>query len=151
MEIVAVLLIAGTVLVLLETVLPGMIAGTIGTCCLLAGVIVAYSKFGPTVGNRVLLGTALGFLILCGLWIRYFPNSRFGRVFIARDTIGSLGVERPELVNRTGTTLTILRPSGIALIEGKRVDVVTEGGFVEAGTPVKVVAVEGLRVVVRAG
>jgi membrane-bound serine protease (ClpP class) len=42
-----------------------------------------------------------------------------------------------------------LRPSGLALIDGKRIDVVTEGPMIERGTPVKVVAVEGMRVVVR--
>jgi membrane-bound serine protease (ClpP class) len=36
------------------------------------------------------------------------------------------------------------------LIGGKRVDVVTEGGMIDPGTPLKVVAVEGMRVVVRA-
>jgi len=35
------------------------------------------------------------------------------------------------------------------VISGKRIDVVTEGPFIEPGTPVKVVAVEGMRVVVR--
>ena len=39
---------------------------------------------------------------------------------------------------------------GTALINGKRVDVITEGSHIERGTPVKVVALEGMRVVVRA-
>jgi len=43
-----------------------------------------------------------------------------------------------------------LRPSGTAVINGKRIDVVTEGPFVERGSPIKVVEVEGARVVVRA-
>jgi membrane-bound serine protease (ClpP class) len=42
-----------------------------------------------------------------------------------------------------------LRPSGAAVINDKRVDVVTEGPFIDRGTPVRVVAVEGMRVVVR--
>jgi membrane-bound ClpP family serine protease len=42
-----------------------------------------------------------------------------------------------------------LRPSGTASINGRRVDVVTEGGLIERGTAVKVVAVEGARIVVR--
>jgi membrane-bound serine protease (ClpP class) len=46
--------------------------------------------------------------------------------------------------------LTKLRPSGTAVINGKRVDVVTEGAFIEPGQSIKVVAIEGLRVVVRA-
>jgi membrane-bound serine protease (ClpP class) len=59
-------------------------------------------------------------------------------------------VEKPELLNQTGSALTNLRPAGTAIINDRRVDVVTEGAMIERGTPVKVVAVEGMRVVVRA-
>lgn len=148
MERVATLLVIGTVLILLETVLPGMIAGLIGFGCLVAGVVVAYS-FGASTGNLVLMGVLAGLTVLGLLWIRFFPDSRFGRMFVTHRTTGSLGVERPELVARTGTALTNLRPSGTALIDGRRVDVVTEGTLIERGTPIRVVAVEGLRVVVR--
>ena len=54
------------------------------------------------------------------------------------------------LLDAAGRTLTPLRPGGVAQIAGRRVDVVTRGEFVEAGTAVKVIEVEGNRVVVRA-
>lgn len=88
-------------------------------------------------------------MICAILWVRFFPSSRLGQLFVARRTSGDLGVERPELVHREGVAITNLRPSGTAIIDGKRVDVVTEGGMIERGTPVRVVSVEGLRVVVR--
>jgi membrane-bound serine protease (ClpP class) len=53
------------------------------------------------------------------------------------------------LLGKQGMTHTTLRPSGIAMIEGRRVDVVTEGVVLDAGVPVEVVKVEGNRVVVR--
>ncbi|MBM3879597.1 MAG: hypothetical protein FJ387_07725 [Verrucomicrobia bacterium] len=150
METVVALLVVGTILILLETVLPGMIAGLVGFGCLVAGVVLAYVHFGPQTGNYVLLGVLAGLVTLGLLWIRFFPDSRVGRLFITRQTVGNLGVERPELLHQTGSALTVLRPSGTALIDGARVDVVSEGGLIERGTPIKVVAVEGLRVVVRA-
>jgi membrane-bound serine protease (ClpP class) len=52
-------------------------------------------------------------------------------------------------LNGTGVALTQLRPSGTAKINGQRVDVVTEGALIERGTAVKVVVVEGARIVVR--
>jgi membrane-bound serine protease (ClpP class) len=64
--------------------------------------------------------------------------------------VGDIGTERPELLNQTGTAFTNLRPSGTAVINGKRVDVVTEGQMIERGTRVKVIAVEGMRIIVRA-
>jgi membrane-bound serine protease (ClpP class) len=109
-----------------------------------------YARFGPGIGNFVLVGVVVGLVLVAVLWVRFFPESRMGRMFITRRAVGNLGVEKPELVNQTGTALTILRPSGTAVLNGQRVDVVTEGDWLEAGTSVKVVAVEGLRVVVRA-
>ena len=50
---------------------------------------------------------------------------------------------------RTGTALSPLRPAGIADIDGARVDVVSDGGFIEAGTPIEVTRVDGNRVVVQ--
>ena len=149
METVVLLLIAGLVLLLVETVLPGMIAGLVGFGCMVAGVVISYNRFGPRTGSVVLLIVLCVLLVAGLLWIRFFPHSRLGQAFVSRRTIGGLGVERPELVNQTGTAVTILRPSGTALINGQRVDVVTEGPLIERGTALKVVAVEGLRVVVR--
>jgi membrane-bound serine protease (ClpP class) len=83
-------------------------------------------------------------------WLRFFPNSRLARPFISKNAIGEIGTNRPELLHQTGTAFTNLRPAGTALINGKRVDVVTEGALIEKGTPIKVVAIEGLRIVVRA-
>jgi membrane-bound serine protease (ClpP class) len=150
METVVILLIAGLVLMLLETVLPGMIAGLVGFGCVVAGVVMSYLNHGPRTGNIVLFIVLAVLLVAAVLWIRFFPHSRLGQAFVTRNSIGGLDVERPELLHQTGTALTVLRPSGTALIHGRRVDVVTEGALVDPGTPVKVVALEGLRVVVRA-
>lgn len=150
METVATLIVVGAVLLLLETVLPGMVAGVVGMLCLAGGVVMGYTTYGPRIGNFILLGVAGGLTIAAILWVRFFPNSRLGQMFVTRQTVGNLGVDRPELLNQAGTALTNLRPSGMAQINGKRVDVVTEGGMIERGTVVRVVAVEGLRVVVRA-
>jgi membrane-bound serine protease (ClpP class) len=150
MEPVVALILVGAALLLLETVLPGMIAGALGILCLAAGVVLGYSSFGARTGNFILLGVCIGLVIGALCWVKYFPESRIARVFVLRQSIGGLGVEKPELLDQTGVACTTLRPSGAALINGQRVDVVTEGALVERGTTVKVVAVEGMRVVVRA-
>ena len=149
MVIVVTLLLAGAILLLAETVLPGMIAGTIGVLCLIAGVSAGYEEFGVATGNWILLGTLVGLLIGFMLWVKYFPTSRFGRVYASDGVVGDIGTERPELVGQTGVAHTALRPAGVANIGGQRVDVVTEGAMIERGAPVQVIAVEGLRVIVR--
>jgi membrane-bound serine protease (ClpP class) len=149
MGLIITLLILGAVLIFLETILPGLIAGIIGFIFLLAAVVLGYRESFST-GN-VILGIVLAGSVL-GLWswLRFFPDSRMARKFVSHGSVGDLGVDRPELLNGTGTAVTQLRPSGTANINGQRVDVVTEGGLIERGTAVKVVAVEGSRIVVRA-
>ena len=150
MEWVIALLVAGAVLLLLETVLPGMIAGILGLLCLVAGVIQSFVVFGPQTGSYILMGVIVALILGFILWAKFFPNTRMGRVFTSKRTVGDICAEKPELLNQTGSALTPLRPSGTAIINGHRVDVVTEGAMIDRNTPVKVVAIEGMRVVVRA-
>jgi membrane-bound serine protease (ClpP class) len=150
METVVTLILVGAALLLLETVLPGMIAGILGILCLVAGVIMGYATFGMRTGNMILFAVGLGLVIGTLYWIKYFPNSSMAKVFVSQGTVGDLGVEKPELLNQTGVAYTNLRPSGTAVINGQRIDVVTEGAMIERGTPIKVMAIEGIRVVVRA-
>lgn len=148
-ELVIILLVAGALLLLAESVLPGMIAGLAGACCLVAAVIEGYVRFGAKTGNLILLGVLAGLVAGFWLWLKYFPDSRVAKVFISRKVVGEIGTEKPELLDQTGTALSALRPAGTAVINGKRVDVVTEGQMIDPGAPVRVVAVEGMRVVVR--
>jgi membrane-bound ClpP family serine protease len=149
MALIITLLILGAILLFLETLLPGMIAGIIGCLCLMAAVILGYRDFGYQTGSLILAGVLVGLVIGTWCWLKFFPDSRLGKKFISQGSSGELGVEKPELLNGTGVALTQLRPSGTASINGQRVDVVTEGGLIERGTAVKVVAVEGARIVVR--
>ncbi|MGV3773969.1 MAG: NfeD family protein [Verrucomicrobiales bacterium] len=149
MSLIATLLVVGFVLLLLETVLPGLIVGIIGTICIASGVIMSYEQFGMKTGNTVLLVVVILLSIGLFLWVRFFPGSPMAKIFISNSVIGDVGAERPELLDQTGVAQTSLRPSGAAIIAGKRIDVVTEGDYIEKGETVKVVGIEGLRVVVR--
>ncbi|MCL1852556.1 MAG: hypothetical protein FWF88_05915 [Peptococcaceae bacterium] len=56
--------------------------------------------------------------------------------------------EYKKYLNGRGEALTVLRPAGTAVIDGDRLDVVTEGGYIKQGDAVRVVSVEGVRIVV---
>jgi len=60
------------------------------------------------------------------------------------------GAHEGAMLGRTGVALTDLRPAGAAEIDGERVDVVAEAGYLTAGTSIVVVVDEGYRRVVRA-
>ncbi len=57
--------------------------------------------------------------------------------------------ELEQFINKEGVALTPLRPSGTMEVKGYRLDVVTGGEFIEPGSKIKVIKVEGTRVLVR--
>jgi membrane-bound serine protease (ClpP class) len=142
--------VAGAVLLALETILPGMIAGLLGLLCLGAGVAQSFLLFGWQTGSYILAAVVVILIAGTAFWLKYFPKTPLARLFTSQSTVGDINAVRPELLHQTGSALTTLRPSGTAIIHGQRVDVVTEGEMIDRDTPVQVVAIEGMRVVVRA-
>ncbi len=52
-------------------------------------------------------------------------------------------------LGKTGVALTPLRPAGVARIDNQRLDVVSEGEFLEKGVAIEVIRIEGYRLIVR--
>ena len=79
----------------------------------------------------------------------------FNRLVLGSRTTASDGyVSAPtehdsELIGREGVTLSELRPVGVGLFNGKRVDIIAEGEFIEEQTSVKIIDARGHRIVVR--
>ena len=98
---------------------------------------------------------ALAVVAAALLLLRLLPRLPFGRKLIleadmdAADGFASAPPEDRMLLGRSGRTLSALRPAGVAEIDGHRVDVVSEGNYVPAGTPIDVTRVDGNRIVVR--
>ncbi len=86
--------------------------------------------------------------------IRHLPYSRSMKGVLLQDSTsretGYISApDRQDLIGKIGLTTTDLRPSGTAEFGDERIDVVTEGPFLEAGVRVKILNAEGYRHVVR--
>jgi len=162
-----VLFLVGAVLLAIEVfVTPGFgVLGLTGLALMTAGLLlsmvhrppaapwweISWGALAPAVRNLALsvVGTGIGGALL-GRVLPHTPLAR--KLALSAQTSQAAGYtaapERRELVGRTGVALSALRPSGIARIEGQRLDVIAEGEFIEAGHPVRVVRVEGSRIFV---
>ena len=102
-----------------------------------------------------LSASKVGAFVLSLLMLRSLPRmASFNRLVLETETRASEGYvsssrEEDELLGKEGVTVSELRPAGIALIDGRRTDVVTDGEFVAVDQAVEVVEVSGNRVVVR--
>lgn len=152
---------AGVVLVAAEVlVIPGTgIAGFLGGGAIVAGAAMGMVGQVPEVGQIVnaagLVALSLILVAVAG-WalLRYLPGSRrLSGVFLRDSTSRDIGYlsapERDDLIGATGTAVTDLRPAGTAVIGEERIDVVTEGPWIEADTRIEVIRAESYRHVVR--
>ncbi|MEX2444043.1 MAG: NfeD family protein [Alkalispirochaeta sp.] len=147
-----VLILVGSVAILGEFFIPAFgIIGIAGLTTVVSAVVMGFSGHPEPWGTLLLL-TALIItptVVIGGF--RRFPKSFFGkRMILATDQATAPGEGDIDVaVGATGTAITALHPGGTAEVAGRRVSVVTAGEFVESGTSVEVVAVEGARIVVR--
>lgn len=147
--------VVGIGLIIVEMFMPGFgIPGISGIVLLIAAAVFTWIQHGYVAG----LGVSLILLVIVGIAmyfsIRSATKGRLSRSplvlkskqsreegFIATD-------EYDKYLDREGTTLTVLRPAGMAEIDGERVNVVSDGNFIDKGVRVKVREVEGSRVMV---
>nr|PZN91378.1 MAG: peptidase [bacterium] len=143
-------------------VVPGLgIFGVGGVAAVLGSVFLSMVGSSATAVDLSQAAGGLSFAIvavLVGGWLVLRSLARRGR--LARSGIvldqalesqaGYLAAPaRPELVGATGVAITALRPAGVAQFGDERLDVVSEGEWIEPGTPVRIVRAEGYRHVVR--
>ena len=146
--IVVLLLAFGYILLVLEIFLPGGILGVIGFLTVIYGCYLAF-------GLGLIWGSAaVGLsLVVAAASIAAFLRTRMVRTLVLDDKPEYWKApERTlsELVGREGKTVSALRPAGIAQIGDERLDVVADSEFLRSGVRIRVVEVEGNRVVVEA-
>lgn len=158
------LLLVGGGLILLAVeilVIPGFgVAGIAGVLAVLAGLTMALVGQGATA--RAFFGAvgrvSFSLVIAVGaaaVLLRAMPRTSLGRRLLLNTalTAGSGYASAPATdrnwLGRLGRAASTLRPAGIADIDGERIDVVSDGEMIEAGTAIIVSRVDGNRIVVR--
>jgi membrane-bound ClpP family serine protease len=148
-----ILLLAGVgfLLLLTEMFLPGGVLGVFGCLLLVAAIIVGYVEWGPLWGSALLCAIAVCVLAGFCVAMSVFPRTSAGRKLTLGRTLtsGDELASSSSLVGSEGVAITMLRPAGKAMVDGRRIDVVAEGEFIEPDAEVVVIAGEGARVVVR--
>ncbi len=155
--------IIGVALILLEIfVIPGFgIAGISGIILVFASLFFSLVGGDPFLDfelvSRAIIQLSLSLvvaLVLIFVLAKYLPNTTVFQRFVLSVSEKSGGgfssrSIAKNLIGAEGIALTTLRPAGTAEIKGKRVDVMTESEYVEKGRKIKVLAVDGIRVLVK--
>ncbi len=153
-------LLGGIVLLVVEAfVIPGFgVVGILGIILMVYAMFAMLIPEAPTADdiNAALVGltiAVIGGIVGLGLLIKRMLKSKAWQKISLKTSetkaegySGSLGLE--AFIGKEGVALTFLRPAGTALIEGKRLDVVTSGDFIEKDTAITIIRIDGNRIVV---
>ena len=166
------LFLLGVILIGLELfVIPGFgIAGFSGIVLMIGSLFMAMVQRYPGIEKQFIprledlsdlhspmmaLSTAIiGSGIGIGLAGKFLPESRgFNRRMVLQASTDKASgyvaaKDESDLLGKKGRTISALRPGGRVDIDGRPVDVVSVGDFIDAGIEVQVERIEGMRIVV---
>lgn len=149
----AFLYVAGIVLLLVEAMMPGFgVAGISGIIMVLISVVMISSSFFQAM--LLLIGTiAVAILLVVALYKLGYGEGYIKSMILSTEQkneegyVSSKGHEK--YLGMRGTVITPLRSAGTVLIDGKRIDAVSEAEFIDKDVEVEVIKIEGNRIVVK--
>ena len=170
------LVVVGIVLLGLEIfVIPGFgVPGLLGILCIIAGTIMGMIPYLPEVPENMPDITSTGLaeylevallrfliIVVCAgiggyILAKLLPKTRPYRKLVLDTSLSqesgysSSDASYKDYLGQTGEAKTSLRPAGIATVGGHRLDVVTSGEMIGKGAPIRVIDVQGARIVVEA-
>ena len=147
-----ILLLLGCALVVLEVFIPsGGILGILSGFAVLGSIVFAF-RSDTTSGLLFILGAMLTVPTMLALAFKVWPHTPMGRAFLgdlpSEEEVKPVD-QRRGLVGRVGVAKSLMLPSGVVLVDGQRIDAISQGDAIESGEAVVVVEVRGNRVLVR--
>ena len=116
------------------------------------GLAMTGTSYGAMAALGVLIATIAIVAIAISVSLRSASKGALSKsaLFLGKDDACKAAPDDMKVfLGKTGVARSVLRPSGIAEFDGVRLDVVTEGDFIDAGVQVTITQVEGGRIVVR--
>ena len=144
-------LMLGAALMIVEVFLPGFgLPGVSGIVLIGAGTVIIWLKAGALTALATLLVVIAVLAVLISYMMRRATEGgAHARIFLREKEELRSGEDMQVLLGKQGRTTSVLRPAGIGDFDGVRLNVVTEGSFIERDRPIEIVNVDGARIVVR--
>ncbi|TDM13104.1 serine protease [Macrococcus lamae] len=148
-----ILFLAGIILVIMELFVIGLVLGIVGMMMIVSSFLLIgndIEKMSVLVASCLIIAV-IEWVIIVKFFGKKVPL--FNKVILTDATSKEAGYtshdDRSHLVGQIAVTTTPFRPSGIIALGQDRIDAVSEGGFIGQNKEVRIIFVEGTRVVVR--
>ena len=147
----------GIGLLILEAFMPGFgAAGVTGVVLEIITLVMTWFEHGPVATLIMLLIVLLVLAIAISTSLRSITSGRLSKSSLVHSETenNEEGYRSTQdlavFMGKEGTASSVLRPTGIADFDGVRLNVSSEGDFIAAGTRVRIIKVEGAKILVRA-
>lgn len=143
----------GIILLLIEIFIPGFgVFGVSGIAAIFASIVMASASLYQALISIFISSVITA--VVVALIIKYLPKRNLSRTLFLGTNLDKEGgfvssKEAPEYIGREALAITFLRPSGKIEIDGRMLDAVSEGRYIEKDKTVVVLKVEGSRLIVR--
>jgi len=147
-----ILQLVGVVVIIAEIILPsGGILSIVALSVFGYSLYFAFSEISKTVGFAFVAAdlVLIPVLVIVGLKLLAKSPVTLRKTLSREEGVSSQSSALESYVGTQGNAVTDLRPAGIAVINGKRVDVVTRGEYLEKDSAIIVTAVTGNQIIVR--
>ncbi len=147
-----ILQLVGVVVIIAEIILPsGGILSIVALGVFGYSLFIVFNEISMTIGFSFVAADLIliPVLVIVGLKLLARSPVTLRKTLSRKEGVSSQSSELESYVGRQGNAVTDLRPAGIAVINGKRVDVVTRGEYLEKDASILVVAVTGNQIIVR--
>ena len=140
-----------------EAFMPGFgVTGITGVVLEVITLVMTRFGHGPVATLIVLLIVLLVLAIAISTSLRSFTSGRLSKSALVHSETESNedGYRSTQdlavFMNKEGVASSVLRPTGIADFDGVRLNVSSEGDFIPAGSKVRIIKVEGAKILVKA-
>ncbi|MBQ2952986.1 MAG: hypothetical protein IJE07_05460 [Clostridia bacterium] len=148
---------AGIGFLILEVFMPGFgMPGITGCALEVIALVLTWFHHGAmaTLGMLLIVLAVLAIAISTSLRSLSRGKMSKSKLILHETESNEAGYRATEdmevFIGREGTTSTVLRPTGIADFDGVRMNVSSEGGYIPAGSKIRIISVEGQKILVRA-
>lgn len=142
----------GVLVIIAEIILPsGGILSILATGLFGYSLYIVFTQISSSAGMAFIIADLILIPILVYFGLKFLAKSpvTLRKKLSKEDGVTSQSPDQDAYLGRQGVTISDLRPSGVAIVDDERLDVVTRGEYVEKQTEIVVISVSGNQIIVK--
>lgn len=142
----------GILVIIAEIILPsGGILSILATGLFGYSLYIVFTQISSSAGMVFVIADLILIPILVYFGLKFLAKSpvTLRKKLSKEDGVTSQSADQNAYLERVGVTISDLRPSGVAIVDNARLDVVTRGEYIEKQTEIIVIAVRGNQIIVK--